>query len=116
MTRNTEAATGSSPTVSCQVTPLGRAMLGKPLGTGPSIETPWDSRLNAQLATIAPITATSPPGIALIQRSNTISTASTDADTSAVDHDAWPRWPRVLKNSIRLLLKKGTPEACLGIP
>jgi hypothetical protein len=91
-------------------------MLGRPLGTGPRIETPWVCRSSAQLARMAPTTATSPPGIALTQRSNTISTASTDPETSAVGHDAWPRWPKVLKNSIRLLLKNGTPEVCLGMP
>ena len=59
-------------------------MWGRPLGTGPRIETPCALRSKIQLTAIAPTTATRPPGIALIQRSNTISVASTASETASV--------------------------------
>src|SRR5512132_2130076 len=116
MTRNIETAAASSSVASCQLTPLGSPMLGTPLGTGPSVETWWAWRLNAQLATTAPTTETNPPGTALTQRSHTTSTASTDTDTAAVGHDAWPRWPRVLRSPIRSPLMSGRSEVYLGMP
>jgi hypothetical protein len=60
ITRNIEIAVGSRLVVSCQVRPVGSPMLGRPLGTGPRIETSWACRSSAQLAMIAPITATTP--------------------------------------------------------
>ena len=48
------------------------------------MDTPWAWRSKAQLIVIAPTTATSPPGIALIHRPNTISVAITPSETASV--------------------------------
>ena len=76
-----------SSAASVHVTPLGNAIEGRPLCTVPSVDTPSAERSKIQLTAIAPTTATSPPGIALIQRPNTISVASTASDTASVAPD-----------------------------
>src|SRR4051812_47914000 len=90
MTRNNEADVASRPDASLQPTPLGKPTWGSPLGTGPSVETPWEARSKIQLTAIVPMTATRPPGIALIQRPNTISVASTDSETASVAPETCP--------------------------
>src|SRR5262245_10256254 len=66
MTTNIDADTASSDGTSDHPTPAGSPIDGNPLGTGPRIETPCDSRSNPQLIAIAATTATRPPGIDLI--------------------------------------------------
>ena len=41
----------------------GMPSVGRPPASGPTVVTPWDARSAARLTTIAPITATSAPGI-----------------------------------------------------
>ena len=87
ITRNIETDVASSGTIWSQPTPLGRPNDGRPLGTSPRVETPCDSRSNAQLIAIAPTTATSPPGIAGIHRSKTTRVAMTPKETASVAPD-----------------------------
>src|SRR4051795_13324276 len=89
MTRNIDTDVASSGTTSDQPTPFGSPSVGRPLGTGPSVDTPCAWRSNAQLITIEPTTATSPPGIALIHFSNTTSVTMTPTDTASVASDVW---------------------------
>ena len=62
---------------------------GRPLGTVPSVETPWDSRSKPQLIAIEPTTATRPPGIIGIHFSNTTRVAITPSETASVAPDVW---------------------------
>ena len=87
ITRNIETQVASSGPTSSQPIPLGSPIEGSPLGTGPSVETPWDSRSKAQLIPIIPTTATSPPGIIGIHFSNTTRIAITEIETASVASD-----------------------------
>ena len=82
-------------------------MCGRPLGTGPRVETPCDSRSKIQLTAISPTTATRPPGIALIQRPKTIRIASTASETASVAPDVWPSSFSVSQNLIDRAARRG---------
>src|SRR5689334_9043191 len=101
-----EADVAVRPATSALVTPLGKPTCGSPLGTGPSVDTPCELRSNPQLTAIAPITATRPPGMNVIQRSNTIRVARTATDTARVAPDVLPRSPRVSQSLISVPLTR----------
>src|SRR5207253_9233060 len=100
MTMNIDAEVASNPDASDQPTPLGNPTWGSPLGTGPSVETPCAARSRIQLRAIVPTTATSPPGIALIQRPKTIRIPSTATETASVAPDVCPISSSVSQNLI----------------
>src|SRR5436190_9079487 len=116
MTRKSDAAVAIKPDASLQPTPLGNPMWGSPFGTGPSVETPSELRSKIQLTAIVPMTATSPPGIALIQRPKTISVASTATETPSVHHDTWPSSVRVSQNLISVPLAWSSETLGDGTP
>ena len=76
---------------------------GSPLGTVPRIATPCDSRSNAQLTMIDPMTATSAPGITLVTYLNPRMMTITDTETASVVMLVWSRLPSVL-NSLAIVL------------
>src|SRR6476469_9522169 len=99
-----------------QLTLFENPICGKPLGTTPSVETPWDCKSKIQLTAIAPTTATSPPGIALIHRSKTISVASTATETASVAPEVCPSSFRVSQNLITVPLARSGETCGAGTP
>src|SRR3954451_288086 len=116
MTRNIDADVASSAVVSLQPMPLGKPKLGRPLGTGPRIDTPCVLRSKPQLTAIAPTTATRPPGIAFSQRPNTISVASTATETARVAPEVWPISFSVSQNLITVPLTRPASTSGDGTP
>ena len=87
ITRNIDTDVAKSGPTSFHPTPLGSPIEGSPLGTTPSVETPWDWRSKTQLIAIIPTTATRPPGIMGIHFSKTTRMTMTDTETASVAPD-----------------------------
>ena len=85
--------------------------------------TPCELRSKIQETAISPITATSPPGIAVIQRLKTMRIASTESETASVAPEVWPSSVRVSQNLISVpetrsgeTLGAGTPSIPASCP
>ena len=75
------AAMSNGPTSSTDV--HGNDGLGTPLGSDPTVETPWSARPNAAETIVAPATATSTAGIRRVTRGRRSSTTSAPAPTAS---------------------------------
>ena len=78
-----EIAVATSCGTSLNGTP-GQLMSGRPPGTVPRSETPWEARSKPQLTAIAPTTAISAPGIFLLTNRRPTIVTITDAETRTV--------------------------------
>ena len=90
-TRKTASAAKAREPTSPRLT-SGIASRGRPLGTGPVIETPWLARSSAHDMAIPATTRTSAPGIRLFTRPATTRRARDTAPTTTVTPLASPRW------------------------
>ena len=90
-------------------------MLGSPLGTEPSVATPWSARSHCQLISIAPITAMSAPGILAEIALPPRITMTTPADTATVDQLMSPMFSIVLQN-LASVLSNFVPSIVTPLP
>lgn len=90
----------------------GSPSVGSPLGTGPRSWTPDACRLNAQLATMAPLTAISGPGIFFESRREPTITARTAVATTSEAGLAW-RISRTVKSSLAMVPSPATGRSSI---
>ena len=93
----------------------GRPNWGRPPGTGPSVATPWLARSQYQLMAMAPITASSAPGILGVMRLVPRMTTRTPAETAKVVRLVWSRLPRV-DSSLPMVLSNRWPPTVTPDP
>src|SRR5262249_36612995 len=81
------AATTSGPTSCTEV--QGNDGRGNPLGSEPTVDTPFSSRERTADTMVAPTTATSTAGIRVVNRGSTSRTTSTPTPTANVAQCVW---------------------------